>query len=206
MSPHNLTAIPHRQRLTILQLVLLASFLILVGLGIASSTAQSSQKEEREFEDKTLKHLPIKITVKQPEKVKSLQNENWLRDLEIEVENRSDKPIYFLDFFLALPDTLTEDGVNRGFPLRYGRIELTSFSVALQPDDVPIKPGKTYTFKINEDLQQGWEKFNKRRGLSKGAPKKFRLLFQYLNFGDGAGFRTTGGLPVDIHQKPVANS
>ena len=201
MSPHTITRI-QRQRLSALQIVLLASFLAVCGVGIVSSTAQSQKQDEREFEDKIPKHLPIKVTVKHPEKVKNLQNEDWVRDLEIEVENKSDKPIYHLLLFLDLPDTLTEDGYSLGFPLRYGRGELTDYFAPLEPDDVPIKPSETYTFRIPIDLQQGWEKFNKRRGLSKAAPKKCRLIFQLLNYGDGTGFHSTGGLPVDIHRKP----
>ena len=36
--------------------------------------------------------------------------------------------------------------------------------------------------------------------------KKARLVFQLLNFGDGTGFNTTSGLPVDIHKKRADGS
>jgi len=206
MSPHEITSTHQRQGLTALQVILLFSFLILGGVGIVSSTAQAPPKEEREFEDKIPKHLPIKVTVKYPEKVKNLQNENWVQDLELAVENKSDKPIYYLGLMVILDDVKTEDNYKLGFPLQYGRGDLIDWSVPLQPDDVPIKPGETYTFKIPVNLQQGWERHAARHGLSKAVPKKVRLKFQSLNFGDGTGFGTVEGVPVDIHAKSAANS
>lgn len=162
-------------------------------------TGQVAQ-QVRELEDKIPKHLPIKV------KVKNLKNEKWARDLEIEVENRSNKPIYFLLLLLDLPDVLTENNHKLGFPLSYGRGDLVDFSTPLQPDDVPIRPGESYTFKIPERLRQGWERFVTRRGLSKDVPKKVRLVFQVLNFGDGTGFGTTGGVPVDPPPAQADNS
>jgi hypothetical protein len=179
--------------------MLLTAFLIVCGIGVGLSTAQSPQKEEREIEDKIPKHLPIKVTVKYPEKVKNLQNENWLRDLEIEIENRSNKPIYFLLLVLDLPDVDTGDKSKIGFPLQYGRSDLVDLLVPLQSDDVPIKPGEIYTFRVSENHQLGWERYAARVGLAKSAPRKARLKFQILNFGDGTGFGTTGGVPIDIH-------
>ncbi|HEX8130306.1 MAG TPA: hypothetical protein VF527_14475 [Pyrinomonadaceae bacterium] len=150
---------------------------------------------ERELEDAIPKHLPLKI------KVKNLKSEKWVSDFEIELTNTADKPIYYLRMFVDLPDVKGESGNNLGFPLRYGRSELLNFDVPLQPDDVPIKPGESYTLKIPERLQQGWERFVKRRGVSKDEPKKIKFIFQYLNFGDGTGFRFPSGIPFDIHKR-----
>jgi hypothetical protein len=174
---------------------MLIAFLVLCTVGIVSSTAQSTQKEERELEDKIPKHLPIKV------KVKNLNNEKWARDVEVEVTNTGDKPIYYLRFSLSLPEMITENNRNLGFPISYGRDDLIDFGERLQPDDVPISPGESYTIKIPEQLQQGWEGFVKRRGVSKDKPKKVRLVFKLLNFGDGTGFNTLDGMPINIHQK-----
>ena len=194
MSPQQISAPASTQNLPALQIILLVSLLIVCGIGIASSMAQSTP-QERELKDDIPKHLPIKI------KVKNLNNEKWARDIEIEVENRSDKPIYYLRIAVSLPDVKTENDRPLAFPLSYGRDDLIDFYEPLRPDDVPLKPGATYTFKIPEELQQGWEQFAKRRGVPKEEPKKVRLRFQSLNFGDGTGFTITDGVPVDIHKK-----
>lgn len=157
--------------------------------------AAPSPEVERELEDNIPKHLPLKI------KVRNLKSEKWVREFALEITNTSDKPIYYFRMFLDLPDVKAEDGINLGFPLKYGRGELISFAVPLEPDDVPIKPGETYILQIPEQLQQGWERFVARRGIAKDEPKKIKFIFQILNFGDGTGFRAPSGIPFDIHKR-----
>jgi hypothetical protein len=200
MQPHLTLSQLQNFKPTVLAGVLLVAFLGLCAVGMVSSTAQSTQQEERELEDKIPKHLPIKV------KVKNLNSERWTRDIEIEVTNTGDKPIYYLGLTVILPDVLTENNHKLGFPLQYGRGHLIDYNAPLQPDDVPIKPSDSYTFKIPKHLHQEWERFVTRRALPKDKPKKVQLIFKSLNFGDGTGFGTTGGIPVDIHQKQAVSS
>jgi hypothetical protein len=172
--------------------MMLVVFFLLCGVGIVTSTAQSTQKEERELEDKIPKHLPIKV------KVKNLNNEKWARDVEVEVTNTGDKPIYHLSLSLFFVDVKMENGDQIGFPLRYGRPEMVDVNVRAIPEDVPIQPGETYVFKATKGLALGWEKFKTKH--NKPHPKKVGLRFDALNFGDGTGFLTTGGLPVSNSQ------
>ena len=104
-----------RKRLLIFFGILLASVLLLKGLS-TPSVAQSS--EERELEDRIPKHLPIKVKIKKEKEkaFKDLKNEKWIRDFELEVTNTGDKPIYFLDFILSLPEITAPDGNEIGFP------------------------------------------------------------------------------------------
>src|ERR1041384_6926708 len=104
MSPQVTSSSLPQQKLSVLSLILLASFLILCGVGIVSSTAQDQPSEEREIEDRIPKHLPIKVTMKNLEKVKDLKNDNWARDVEIEVMNTGTKPIYYLRLTLYFVD------------------------------------------------------------------------------------------------------
>jgi hypothetical protein len=172
--------------------MMLVAFLGLCAVGIVSSTAQSTQKEERELEDRIPKHLPIKV------KVKNLNSEKWARDVEVEVTNTGDKPIYHLSLSLFFVDVKMENGDQIGFPLRYGRPEMVDVNVRAIPEDVPIKPGEAYVFKATKGLALGWEKFKTKH--NKPHPKKVGLRFDALNFGDGTGFLTTGGLPVSNSQ------
>jgi hypothetical protein len=132
-------------------------------------------------------------------KVKNLNSKKWAHDLEVEVTNTSDKPIYFLDFYIILPGINGLMGSRVGFWLKYGRVELMSFSAPLAPDDVPIQPGEKYTFKIPESSAKGWDYLREKEGRPE--PKVMKLIFQVLNFGDGTGFLDTSGAPVDIHKK-----
>lgn len=174
---------------------LLSLLVVMCAVGIVSSTAQSVA--EREFEDKIPKHLPIKVKIKKEKEkaFKDLQNEKWARDLELEVTNTADKPIYFLALQLILPEIKSPDSYPMGFSLRYGRIELIDLGARLLPEDVPILPGQSYVFKLSEKKAKAWEAFASEEKLPKTEPKKVRLQFYVLNFGDGSGFQTKIGMP-----------
>jgi hypothetical protein len=154
-----------------------------------SSSAQSS--EVRTLEDTTPKHVPIKLKIrKEKEKAfKDLKNEHWLRDLEIEVTNSGDKPIYFLSVVLTMVGVRAPDGNEYGFPLHYGKA--WHLSVPPGPNDIPLQPGETYIFRIPVAWIKGWE--TDKRYLQ---PKQVRVTFQKLNFGDGTGFFDSGGTPM----------
>jgi hypothetical protein len=173
------------------------------------ATAHASQslalpQEERQFEDLTPTHIPIKVKIK-AEKEKSFQdlhNEHWLGDLEIEVKNTGNKPIYFLVLVLDLPETKGPDGNLIGWDLHYGRTDLISITAPLKPDDIPIQPGETHVFTIAERFVKGFERIVREDGVVQ--PKKVRAIFQFINFGDGTGFSGTGNpLP---HPKRAAST
>lgn len=141
------------------------------------------------MEDRVPNHLPIKI------KVKNLQNEHWLRDLEIEVTNKATKPIYYLKISVSMPE-ITDGGREMGYMLRYGRTALLDFTNPVLPDDVPIKPGETIVLKCPESDWRGWENYAVKHDLPKLEPKKVKIMFHSLNFGDGTGFAGTRGTPM----------
>jgi len=173
---------------------------------IALLRSQEQVKEERELEDTVPKHVPIKVKIKaEKEKAfKDLDNENWLRDLEIEVKNTGTKPIYFLELQVYLPETRGPDGNIVGFGgLFYGRTDLISISAPLKADDVPLKPGETHIFTIPKNSVGGWKLLVRDDHISQ--PKKVRVIFQFINFGDGTGFWGTTAAPLP-HPKRAANS
>jgi hypothetical protein len=185
-----------------LLLSLICLSLFLTNSLLTQSIAQST--EERELEDRIPKHLPIKVKIrKEKEKAfKDMKNEKWFRDLELEVTNTGDKPIYFLDLLLTLPGVIAPTGNEIGFPLRYGRVELGSIENKAKEDDVPIKPGETYIMKAYDSHILGWETF--RRNKNKPQPKKLIMHFRILSFGDGTGFWGNDG--VVVPQSPQAKS
>jgi hypothetical protein len=142
-------------------------------------------------------HIPLKI------KVRNVNSKKWAHDIEVEVTNTSEKPIYFLSLYLNLPGINGLLGSKVGFWLRYGRVELMSFSAPLKPDDLPIQPGGKYTFKIPESSAKGWDYLREKE--RRPEPKVMKLIFQVLNFGDGTGFLDTSGAPVNIHKKISVN-
>ena len=191
MSTRRVSSHVNPQLALLLVILLVASFFLIRGARLVLSQELSGQESPSGSQVKKLvnlvpRHLPLKV------KVKNFHNEKWVRDLEVEVTNTSDKPIYFLEFFVVMPDVKSIIGSPVGFPLRYGRMALIDYTQPLQPDDVGIQPGETYTFKISERHLKGWE-------INKGnrpEPQRVDLIFVQLNFGDGTGFNRTDGTPV----------
>ncbi len=167
---------PPRGRPTVAHFILLASFFAVCVTGVVFSTAQSPEQQEREIQDKIPAHLPIKVKIKNPEKVKDLENDGWLADLEVEVKNKGTKPIYFLDFFIEFVDVKRDSGDNISYSFQYGRSKLVEVVTELPtPEDVPIEPGATHVFKLHEDYVKGWNWY-RRRVEQKPHPKKVRFF------------------------------
>src|SRR5437868_6895470 len=121
---------PEKTSTTFARVVLLLSFVCLASIFLINGTLSTgiAQSEEREIEDKIPKHLPIKIKIKKEKEkaFKDLSNDNWMRDVEFEVTNTGDKPIYFLRFEIVLLDVTAPNGTNIAFPFDYGKTELGS--------------------------------------------------------------------------------
>ena len=106
----------------------LAAALVLSVVGVlilaSRQTSSSAALQERVFENKIPAHIPIEIKIKKEKEksFKDLKNEKWLRELEIEITNTGDKPIYFL--YITFVTDVTHDGQRLVFPLPYGRPEL----------------------------------------------------------------------------------
>jgi hypothetical protein len=171
---------------------LLLSVAAVCGVGVVSSTAQST-KEEREIETRIATHLPIKVKIKKPDKVKDLKNEEWIDDLEIEATNTGTKPIYYLYIAFLLPDdVMVETGKGLIYQLRYGRIQLSDFNEPVRSDDMPILPGESAVLKVSDLSAKSWKAL--KAGGKVANPKKLRFWFQLLNHGDGTGFMGPDGL------------
>jgi hypothetical protein len=178
------------RRLLLLFFLFVAAVFLIQGM-LTSGIAQSPL--ERELDNQIPKHLPIKVKVKKEKEkdFKDLSNDSWMRDVEFEVTNTGDKPIYFLDFEVVLSDVTAPDGTEIAFPLIYGRVGLGSIESKAEPDDIPIKHGETIILKPHPGNVQGWDLF--RRHYNKHQPKKLRLEFVILTFGDGTGFEGIDG-------------
>ncbi|HKE55046.1 MAG TPA: hypothetical protein VKB46_00025 [Pyrinomonadaceae bacterium] len=139
------------------------------------------------------KHIPIKI------KHKNINSEKWSRDLEIEVKNDSDKPIYYLSFMVIPQGVKSPEGKEFMFWVHYGRAQLNDFTTALESTDRPLMPGESGVLKIDEAEANSWE--ITRSKMHKDQPSKVGLVFQMLNFGDGTGYANAQGTFFDIHRK-----
>ena len=188
-----------------LALIVVAALLgILLSAVRTSGVAQSNN--EREFEDKIPKHLPIKIKI-QPEKeraAKNLNNGRWHHDLAFEVKNTGDKPIYYLSFFLDMPE-IKPHGIIVASHLYYGQRSIFGeWRGWAQPGDIPLRPNETIVLALDKLQADGWDKRSKIEKLPQ--PNKLTIVFQELNFGDGTGFVGGSGVPWPTPKRPLAKN
>jgi hypothetical protein len=109
-------------------------------------TPNRQQPTERKRKDSYAHSLPPEIKVK----FKNFQGDDWAKDLEIEVKNVSNKPIYFFHIYLELPEVRI-DGLEAAFELQGGNSRFPNQGKVAEADDVPvIKAGETVTLKIPE--------------------------------------------------------
>lgn len=169
------------KRLAQFSLVCLVLF-FMVRTVLTTSTAQSPEAatQERNLKLKTFKDAPVVIN-----KVRNLNSNSWHKDLEIEVKNISDKPIYFMLAYLIFEDEKRPDGES-GIPLMYGDPKRNGrIDKFTHLEDEHLKPGESYVFTIPELYKKGFkakhEKFPERT-------KNLKLEFAIINFGDGTGF------------------
>jgi hypothetical protein len=170
-----------------LPLLILGVVAFLIKGQLASSTAQAPAEQspkETVLEDTIPKHVPIKIRIKREKETafKDLKNERWARDFELEVTNTGNKPIYTLSLLLVT-DLKAAAGFRIVAPLVYGK--LGKMTDKAEPNDIPIKPGETYIFKIHSGQLNAWDKIQLKE--RRAHPKKIEVKFEGLNFGDGTG-------------------
>ena len=168
-------------------LLVSASVVVLIKVGILLSTAQS---EERKLKNKEFAGMPVRVR-----KVKNVQSETWPRDLEIEIENVSNKPIYFINGVLAFPDDPAPDGIS-GILLQYGKLENLDIAKLADPEDEHLDPGKTVTLVVSDVYRNGLLAKQKR---APGNLKKLEFWFDTISFGDGTGFQLSEF--VDVRKK-----
>ena len=183
--------------------------LLLVGLTLLflfsrfGPVQSAAQQGKRTFENKIPPQVPLKVKIKKEKEDKALntENKNWFRDIEIEVTNTSDKPIYFLSLDIVMPDVLSDTGVMMTFPIRYGRTDFYDHNTKPVREDIPIEPKATYTFSFEENNKIGYEAW---RGKNKkNDPLKLEVWFSHLSFGDGTGFTSLSAIPFPFKQAEV---
>ena len=133
-------------------------------------------------------------------KIRNLQNEDWPKDLEVEIKNVSNKPIYYIYLVLVM-DEVTIAGYPAAFILEFGNKKFSSTLQLAEEGDISIKPGESYTFKVPENQIKNTEKKMAELGIEFKVTKvEFDL--NIINFGDGTGY--SAGAPYVKKKEPSA--
>lgn len=171
----------------IISFLCLAAFSVLPGHPV--SAQNNSQIKVRGVISQIPKRLPISIEILNEDASFIIQ------DVRIKVTNRSEKPIYFLEIYMETrKDFVSSEGMQYGFTMQYGRNKLIDVDNFAESEDVPIKPGESYTFRVEESAAKA---FKKSMDLeNRQTPDLYNLRFEMMNFGDGTGFLGAGGAYV----------
>ena len=172
-------------------------------LDLLRKNAQEEEPKERVLLVEVPKHMPLMVRIKKEKEkeFKDLKNERWARDFELEVTNIGDRPIYYF-YLMLITDVKAAVGFRIVAPVSYGRSELDTPGVKATTDDVPLNPGQATILKIHPGQLEAWD--IARRKENRPHPRKTRVQFQGLNFGDGTGF--WGDTGVALPRKPLPKS
>src|SRR5882724_3563536 len=181
--------------------------LILVSVSVGAARMQQSAASRsaagqvegngtnRNYGDISSRSIPVGIA-----SVRNLDAPDWIKDVEVEIENRSNQPIYYVRVTLSFPDVpkSTElDGIPRGVSttVRFGRKEFFAHPGELAtPEDVPIKPGERAILKLAPDKQEGLKAYLNRHNVPESVIKRVWVRIEDVSFGDGSGYRS-GSIP-----------
>jgi len=78
------------------------------------------------------------------------------------------------------------------FPLYYGM--LGDIKTKPEPTDIPINPGESVSLKIHPGQLDAWDYAREKE--NRPFPKRLRVIFQFLSFGDGTGYAVSDGQAI----------
>ncbi len=183
-------------------LILISAAFALMFSRLVLSQSAAPQVTRRSFENKIPAHVPltIKINKDKEEKALDLKNKDWFRDIEIEVTNTSDKPIYFLSLNLEMPDLIRDVWRTSHFPLAIRKLDLYEHNAKPLTGDIPIEPKATYTFIVDDKNKLGFEAWRNKN--NKEDPQKIQVSINHLSYGDGTGFTSLSAVPFPVKGNP----
>ena len=177
------------------------SIIVLFTLLVITIATPAVAQSKRTIDIQIPQNVPLKVKLKKDkeEEYQDLNNERWIRSLELEVTNTGDRNIYVLSLVWTLPEVKMPDGNPFGSTFLYGRHQfITVPGTRPTPEDDPIEPGETHVFKVRDNIAGGWEYHAKENDLH---PKSVLVFFNFLGFGDGTGQQSSNGQFFNIEKR-----
>jgi hypothetical protein len=127
--------------------------------------------------------IPVSVVA-----VRNLEND-WLKDVEIEVENKSGKPIYFLSVDFMFPDIPRNEGRGYSWTLFFGNSALMQIQNRASSQDLAIESEQRQSLKVTDHLWKGLQYYlESLKGLSNKNARRVVIRIAEISFGDGTGF------------------
>lgn len=145
----------------------------------------TTEKNERKLRVLRMQRMPVAVTA-----IRNFQSETWYKDLEIEVKNVSDKPIYFLIAQLTFPDDNSDRSKIALLSLKFGLPKYFDISVVGNSLHPHLKPGETCVLSLHDYY---WDILRQREKRFPERLKSFVMSFGRFSFGDKTGFTSEKG-------------
>lgn len=159
-----------------------------------TEAASTEAKNERKLRILRMQRMPVAVTA-----VRNLQAETWYKDLEIEVKNISDKPIYHLSLLLTFPDDYSDRSKIALISLEFGSPQYLDIRAVGNASDPHLKPGEAGVLKISEWY---WEILRRRQERFPERLRSFVMSIGFFSFGDKTGFKSGPGWADYRDKKP----
>ena len=118
-------------------------------------------------------------------KVNNLQAADFPRNFQLEIKNTSQKPIYYLEIDLVLPESRAYFPSPLILRMFFGSRSLINQDTYASPDDPCLKPNETLVLEPYGKTAEYLYKHLVDRGLQEIVTGKILLAPQMVNFGDG---------------------
>jgi hypothetical protein len=182
-------------------LIALMACAAVVSTGAASASQDHQAQAPRVYRAKE-NTLIVAFQPKIPVAIIEVRNyeNDWWKDLEIEVENRSGKPLYLLRVTVGFPH-IPKDELGRAygtsFSLGNGNSHLLSYKQATT-EEIALGSRARHVFNLPEYEWRGLASYITKRGLPKARAHTMVLKVSEISFGDGNGF--IGGTAFSARQ------
>ncbi|HKP13480.1 MAG TPA: hypothetical protein VJZ91_15275 [Blastocatellia bacterium] len=175
-----------RSKLLILLPPLTFLFLMMTNTGTpptVHSAAFSQETGERQFRIERRSDHPIAI-----KQIRNAQSERFLHDVEVEIQNVGNKPVYFVYLYIRFPDIEVMPNVHYANTLIYGDPRLSQAAQLPGPQDQSIPPGGTVTLTVSKGEWSGFEWYQHEKQLPRAATNLVEIYLKEVNFGDGTNY------------------
>jgi hypothetical protein len=183
-NPFVLTPSSRKLLFNLLSLFFVALVITNTGATLTINRAPVSQESEtRQISIKRMIDHPVAI-----KQIRNAQSPQFLRDLEIEIQNVSNKPVYFACMHIRFPLIEVEPRKHYGFSLHYGDLKFEQVDERASLQDQPIPVGGTVTLKVPSAISDGFDEYKTEKSLPPAATNKVEIWLMEVSFGDGTGY------------------
>jgi hypothetical protein len=186
MNPSRFSLTPANHR-PLVQLLL--PVLVVLVMAVAGATPTTSRPTA--FQAPEVRQIKITRKNDHPVAIKQIRNAQsprFLQDVEIEIQNVSNKPIYYVHLYIRFPDIEVKPKTHYAFSLYYGDPRLEQSGELAGPLDKPLLAGATYTLRVPANVSAGFEGYKAKEHLPPAAINKVEIRVEEVSFGDGTKY------------------